>query len=349
LAAWKSINPIYGIKVASSVTINMNAKKMSFPPDDVRIEVFTLGDEDDIVRLWNKVAESEKDICNLTVEAFKSEVIDNPNFDPDGAFLAYSGETLVGFCLVTIRREPFRARSLEEFPAFISAIMVHPSYRRRGIASMLISEAVEYARIRGKREIRTGFDNPIPLFIGIDVDKQGILNFFHEMGFEEEVEIVMRLSLSEFEKEEEIKQLRKRVENLGVLVMSIEKQDVQGMLELLREQAVWWYEPMVKDIESGRLDMTNVFLAKEGERTIGFVRVDKIGENGEVWGILTSPDKRCKGIGTLLLFSAINKLKKDGVKIVDLTTGNANFPAQRIYGKAGFTKTGAFAMFRKQL
>ncbi len=329
--------------------MNKDPHQIVLPTDEIIIRAFAQGDEDEVVRLWGKVAESERDIGTLTLDDFRKRVMSNPNFDPEGAFLAYSGETLVGFCLVTIRREPFRARSLEEFPAFISAIMVHPSYRRRGIASTLISKAVKYVRIRGKREIRTGFDNPIPLFIGIDVDKQGILNFFHEMGFEEEVEIVMRLSLSEFEKEEEIKQLQKRIENFGILVMSIVKQDVQGMLELLREQAVWWYEPMVKDVESGRLDMTNVYLAKEGERTIGFVRVDKIDENGEVWGILTSPDKRCKGIGTLLLFSALNKLKKDGVKIVGLTTGNTNFPAQRIYGKAGFTKTGAFAMFRKQL
>jgi len=50
-----------------------------------------------------------------------------------------------------------------------------------------------------------------------------------------------------------------------------------------------------------------------------------------------------------MLFSALNKLKRDGVRTVHLTTGSQNFPAQKIYGKAGFRKVGAFAMFRKQI
>jgi len=329
--------------------MNRSSQKTLLSKVGMRIKAFAPGDEDEVVRLWSKVAESERDIGTLTPDDFRNRVMSNPNFDPKGAFLAYSGETLVGFCLVTVRKEPFRVRSLEEFPAFISAIMVHPSYRRRGIGSRLISKAVGYAGSQGKREIRTGFDNPVPLFIGVDVSKKGVSGFFSKHGFEEEIELVMRLSLLEFEKEKEIKQLQERVAHISVSVSLLERQDAQGMLELLKEYAVWWYEPMVKDVETSELDMANVFVAREGERIVGFVRVDEIGENGDVWGILAHPEKQCKGIGTLLLFTALSKLKKDGVKTVHLTTGNSNFPAQRIYGKAGFRKIGAFAMFRKAI
>jgi len=329
--------------------MNRDSHQIVFSTDEIIVRAFAQGDEDEVVGLWGKVAESERDIGTLTLDDFWNRVMSNPNFDSKGAFLAYSGETLVGFCLVTVRKEPFRVRSLKEFPAFISAIMVHPSYRRRGIGSRLISKAVGYAESQGKREIRTGFDNPIPLFIGVDVSKKGVQGFFSKHGFEEEIELVMRLSLLEFEKQKEIKQLQERVARVGVSVSPLERQDAQGMLELLKQNAVWWYEPMVKDVETGELDMANMFVAREGEAIAGFVRVDEIGERGDVWGILVHPEKQCKGIGTLLLFSALSKLKKDGVRTVNLTTGSSNFSAQRIYGKAGFRKIGAFAMFRKAI
>ncbi len=329
--------------------MDKNLQEANFSPSEITIRVFTPGDEEAVVRLWNKVAEAERDIGSLTVETFRKKVIENPNFDPKGAFLAYSAEVLVGFCLVAIRREPFRVRSLEEFPAFISAIMVHPFYRRRRIGFRLISGAVGYAKGRGKKEIRIGYDNPIPLFIGVDINRKGVIHFFIKQGFEEEEEIIMTLPLSEFEKETEIGQLQKRVAHLGILVSQIKNQDVPGMLELLKDLAIWWFEPMAKDIESSSLDMANVFVAKEGEAVVGFARVDRIRDNGDVWGILTHPSKCRKGIGTLMLFSALNKLKRDGVTTVHLTTGSQNFPAQRIYDKAGFRKVGAFAMFRKQI
>lgn len=330
--------------------MSKDSQRMTSPSDLIRMRNFAPGDEEEVVKLWNKVVESGKDYSPLTVEGFRNRVINNPNFDPKAAFLACLGETLVGFCLVTIRRELFKARSLEEFPAFLSAIMVHLEYRRRKIGSRLISEATDYLRSQGKKEIRTGYHNPISLFVGIDVNKEGILNFFSRQGFDEDREIRMNLSpLRTFEKEKEIGELQERLTQASVSVLALEEQDMQGLLEMLKEEAIGWYEPMAKDVESGELDMKNIFIAKKEGRIIGFVRVGGSGDSGGVWGILTRPEERSKGIGTLLLFSALNKIEKDGVKNVGLTTGSDNFPAQRIYKKAGFREVGTFAMLGRKI
>jgi len=50
------------------------------------------------------------------------------------------------------------------------------------------------------------------------------------------------------------------------------------------------------------------------------------------------PDHRGRGIGTRLLLEAFRKIKKEGVKVVYVDTGEDNTTALHVYRKAGFRK-----------
>ncbi|HIE50658.1 MAG TPA: GNAT family N-acetyltransferase [Armatimonadetes bacterium] len=328
----------------------------SIPRQEARAEVelkpFAAEEVPRLIDLWNEVVYtdgSEERYGCMTPERFKNRVLDNPNFAPEGAILAYSQGRLVGFCLVATRREPSPVIDIATLPGYLSALLVHPQHRRRGIGSALLQAGIGYLRRQGKRQIRTGYRNPIPLFVGIEVEDTAALSFFRAQGFEEEIEWRMRLSLAGFAKDREMEELRRRLGAEGVEVHPLQEQEVEDLLALLQAHFAGWYEPMYNDAHRGTLELSNLFVARRGEALVGFVRVGWSGDTGGVWGIGVAPEKRNKGVGTWLLFAALNRLKRAGVETVNLSTGATNFAAQRIYGKAGFQKVGAFAIFRKPI
>jgi len=129
----------------------------------------------------------------------------------------------------------------------------------------------------------------------------------------------------------------------------------------LREIAVeaylpeWsWWVKQIDGKERARADLMSyvseflrdrkkrIFVAKEGERTIGFCGAAKYyGGTGTIgYGVAVLPGFRKRGIGSMLLLTALDWLKKSGVKLVTLeeeTFGfeNKDSPAIFLYKSTG--------------
>lgn len=90
---------------------------------------------------------------------------------------------------------------------------------------------------------------------------------------------------------------------------------------------------------------------KEGNKTLGFIAYDKKRYNeGHIWFLAVDPEQRNKGIAHKLVEYALKDFKDRGVRWVWIITRTNNLPAQRVYEKAGFTKTAiddGFVMFEK--
>jgi GNAT superfamily N-acetyltransferase len=69
------------------------------------------------------------------------------------AFLARDGDEAVG-CVVVSILDDYRAFVFDMKTAWVNAVFVKPAYRRRGIASVLMQMAVDWARERGCRRVR---------------------------------------------------------------------------------------------------------------------------------------------------------------------------------------------------
>jgi len=87
----------------------------------------------------------------MVFEQFVANELDSRSFLPDGAFLAFDGERLVG--VSRLQRERSRPDALH-----VGFTGVHPDYHGRGIASALKVRTIEYARAHGFHDIRTEND-----------------------------------------------------------------------------------------------------------------------------------------------------------------------------------------------
>lgn len=68
-------------------------------------------------------------------------------------FLAYDGDTAVGSAIVSIL-DDYRRYVLGVSSAWVNAVYVEPSHRRRGIGKALMLMAIEWAKAHGCRRLR---------------------------------------------------------------------------------------------------------------------------------------------------------------------------------------------------
>ena len=93
-----------------------------------------------------------------------------------------------------------------------------------------------------------------------------------------------------------------------------------------------------------------VYVAKEGETTLGFVAI-KLDENtklGEMYMIAVEPDHQGRGIASQLTDYAVDRMKDAGMEVAIVETGadEGHEPARRTYAKAGFHPWPAVKFFK---
>lgn len=96
-----------------------------------------------------------------------------------------------------------------------------------------------------------------------------------------------------------------------------------------------------------------IYVAREGSRVLGMVNIQRSvstaegGPVGSFEDFVVRPELRGQGIGSGLIRHAIEESKRAGLlRLILLTDGN-NVNAQRLYERAGFTRSGMLPMRRK--
>ncbi len=81
-------------------------------------------------------------------------------------------------------------------------------------------------------------------------------------------------------------------------------------------------------------------VAVEEGRVLGFGILHKIGDEGELFNLAVTEERRGRGIGAALLDAALLQAKEMGVKKVYLEVRRSNTPARRLYESRGFAVCG---------
>ena len=83
-----------------------------------------------------------------------------------------------------------------------------------------------------------------------------------------------------------------------------------------------------------------VYLAQLAGRTVGFVsiRLDVDAGVGEIGLNAVAPSAAGKGIGTAIYDFAVDRMRREGIRVATVATGGdpSHAPARRAYRKAGF-------------
>ena len=90
--------------------------------------------------------------------------------------------------------------------------------------------------------------------------------------------------------------------------------------------------------------VTATFVAVDGDAVLGFTDVGPCPDNdtaGTVYAIYVHPDHWRRGVGRVLMETALAHLTTDGPRPVRLWVFEANQPARRFYERHGFVADGA--------
>ena len=152
-----------------------------------------------VMDLWQRAFADREYDFRIDETRFRQRVLDHPDFNPEGAFIAKGEGRVVGYVLAV-------APSPGE-TGYLSVLMVDSDYRRQGVGGRLLDAAEGFLAGRGCPEVRIGYKgNPITFATGVDM-KTPAYAFFLNLGFRNRgsVSLFMETTFAEFELRDEIR------------------------------------------------------------------------------------------------------------------------------------------------
>lgn len=307
----------------------------------VTIRPFRGQDEPALLQLWNRTMAFDP----IDEASFRTRVLLDLNFSPQGLVVAEQDARLVGFVLSIARQVPLFLQGLEPERAWITAFGVLPEARRQGIASRLFHAA--HARLEG-REVWISPYTPNYFIPGVDTNAYPeALAFLQACGWQTVSQpISMRAELTGFQIPEDILALEQRLaQEQQVTVCPVSPADLPDLLPFIAEHFGWdWVrgaQEALLELFGPGSDEICFLVARQGEKITGYChqRRERFGPFG------VAPEMRRLGLGRLLLFRCLAQMRAKGFHCAwFLWTGP---DAARLYSLAGFHPVRQFAVMRR--
>lgn len=349
----------------------------------MQIRLFAQEDIHKVVALWNACV-LRQDIPYIAIndDYFAKKFLDDPNHDPRFIFVAMVDDTLVGFIHGVCKSIFLPKETHESTPGFVTALLVDPAHRRKGVGSMLLDTLLGSFRAIHKSVAACSNNNPINIdwlipgtqghdhnnAPGVDIDGAGYPFFLHHGFAEAHREVAMYMDLQQYEWLESVTQTRQRLalEDIwtGCYDASLDY-DYDGMCDRIPSE--YWRSAIKTEIEawkSGKPCTDIRFLpngvaprgprpmlvATHAGKIVGFTGpVDKqLSGRGFFTGICTDPLYERRGIATVLFNLLMQSFIEVGATFSTLFTGDSHH-AQRLYERTGFRVVKRFALMRKPL
>jgi mycothiol synthase len=302
-------------------------------------------DEAGLLALWYATMTHDR----ITPSVWRTKVLLDPNFDPDGLLVAEDNGILVGFVLSLVRRVPYFLQGLEPEIGWITAFGVHPAHRRHGIGRALFDAALARMVALGRERVMISPYTPNYFIPGVDVEAYpDAITFLHTLGWQTtSTPIAMRAELTGFQIPAEIAALEDRLKRDDIVVRPVQSTDLPALMAFTVEHFGWdWYrfaqDYLLALFDSGADDI-GCWVAVREEQVVGYCqyRRERFGPFG------VAPDMRNRGIGRLLLFHCLADMVTRGFHCAwFLWTGK---DAARLYHLAGFRQMRQFAIMQKFL
>ena len=129
------------------------------------------------------------------------------------------------------------------------------------------------------------------------------------------------------------------------------------MTAVALERMRWWHVAAVLPLEAvlfpeqhwtartfwselGQLDTRHYLVALDGEELVGYAGLCDYPDEAFVQTMAVAPAAQGQGLGARLLVALLEEAERRGQRTVSLEVRADNAPAQRLYERHGFTRTG---------
>jgi GNAT superfamily N-acetyltransferase len=320
-------------------------------------------DIDGVVELWNESCGTEMPYKPFTRESFKEKFLKNPHYQPEGSFVLYERDTLVGFANGLYKRGFLPGETHENTPGYLTFVLVAKDHRGKGYGTALYKRVEDFFRNSGKKQIQVIFFNPInlewivpgtedhdhPNAPGVDMDGPGY-KFLQQQGFVQRTcEVSFHLDLSGYELPEKLMEREKQLQKKGIVIEYYDSARHDGFDQLFDNLKHEYWRKDIKDNLS--LEKPHPILIVNHQGKIrGFAGPIAVQPSGRGWfaGIGIDPGYGGQGIGTVLFSRLMKSFSDRGARFSTLFTGEEN-PARRIYERTGFKPVKKWAVMGKEL
>ena len=326
----------------------------------MEIQVYQSAHLPGIVSVWNECAARGDVLYRPLVPSYFEE-----KFLIDGAalYVALEDGQVAGFAAGCVKTQFLPGQNAQNTPGYLSALMVVPAFRSRGIGSALLDRLESRFKELGKTLCAVTSTCPINLdwivpgtpghehnnMPGADAESMGY-DFLVRRGYAERVrEVAMYLDLSSYQKSPEIEEKRAALAAQGIragLYDPALAADYHGMCD--RVGSEYWRQVLREELSKDA--PRPILAAVAGDQMVGFTGPVDRQENGRGWftGICTDPLYEKRGIASVLFNDLMEQFILAGAAYSTLFTGMQNH-AQRLYLKTGFRVARQFAIMHKQL
>ena len=217
-----------------------------------------------------------------------------------------------------------------EKSGYISSVMVHPDYRRKGIATKLMTNALSYIRRKKKVRAVLHVDSTNASAIRVYV-KLGFKAFEHSAYFVGETD-----SMHARENTSRVKIKRFQKEDLDQVYNLIESSEDPNNLRTFDFTKKNLKTPFLERIF--RFGTREQLVAVLGSRVVGYAEAAYTTpkEAGRISFIHVNPEDRSLGIEKLLIEVARNEIAKVGVGRIRITVPTTNLELMQTVNDLGF-------------
>lgn len=306
------------------------------------------GDEQSIVALWNECLLQDP----ITPERFRNLVLLDANFDPEGMRLAFDGDQLIG-CVYAVRRLlPMIGVDLEPDNGWIPFFFVDSAYRRSGVGTQLMKDAVSFLQQHGRKYVF--FASYAPNYILPGIDEHAYSEAYHfllSQGFNKLYSpVAMDRRLVDFQLTDEIKKLKKTREAEGYTFTLAKNKDLYEVIQFANLKFnPDWGRAIREGILQG-LPLDRIFVARFNGKMVGFCiygGYEGVPERFGPFGV--DPDQQGKGLGKLLLHLCLHQMRAESLHNAWFLWTGEKTSAGYLYKKTGFEVTRTFHVMKKEI
>lgn len=308
---------------------------------DLTIRSYRGTDEAALIALWNEALTHDR----INAAVFRTRVLLDANFSPDGLLVAEEAGHLVGFVLSLARQVPLFLQGLEPELGWITAFGVHPAQRRRGVGRRLFDAALARLGELGRRQVLISPYTPNYFIPGVDPDAYPeAMAYLQATGWEvRSTPISMRAELTGFQVAPAVREREHRLAaEEGIAVRPVQPADLPVLMPTIAEHFGWdWFrfaQEYLLELFGPGSDEVTFLVAVQGGRIVGYcqARRERFGPFGVV------PAMRNKGIGRVLLCRCLADMLAQGFHCAWFLWTGAD--AARLYALAGFRQVRRFAV-----
>jgi ribosomal protein S18 acetylase RimI-like enzyme len=300
-----------------SYSVNGGAKSMKETVDDVLVRDFSKSDLDDLLEVLGLSFSEELEVSGFDPDRAK-KMVDQMFGIIGRVFLGFSklfGKEFVKFLVAEVDQRLVGTAMVNNRGkvGYISTVMVHPNYRRQGVARKLMKNALDYIQ---KKKMKKAVLHVVSKNVSAK-------NLYTELGFRKfEKTAHLVGSIDCFSQAENVE---------GARIRNFEKNDTDAVYALMKSSEdpknLEIFDFKKEDLKTPfvqrmfHFSTESKIVALHDESVIGYAQAicTTPNEAGRIRNIQVCPEMRSMGIEEMLINAAVNEIRKVGTKKVTAT------------------------------